>query len=59
MGRLDIEATLLVLETRLNAIENKRLSARDWVEELLTQTMALIHVCQQQQKEIERLSNGR
>lgn len=55
MSEIDVEKQLTKQTTILESLENKRLSAKDWVQELVSQVYALNQICLQQQQQIDEL----
>lgn len=53
---IDVKSQLLKDEARLDALNGKTLSPKDWIQELASQVWALNQICLQQQEEIEKLN---
>lgn len=55
LSEVDVETTLIQNVNILDGLENKRLSAKDWVSELASQVYTLNKICLAQQEEIKTL----
>lgn len=58
LDNIDVYKQLEKQDSILQALEGKRLSAKDWINEIVSQMYALVQICYQQQEEIDKLKKS-
>lgn len=58
IGEIDVTISLSNQLAIMKALEHKKMSAQDWIGELVNQVYLLNEICLQQQQELDKLNNA-